>query len=489
MRLENLVKEFENVQIQGNVDIDIKGICYDSRKCSKDYVFVAIAGLDDDGNRYINSAVENGATAVVSDRPMMNSSEDVTFLKVEDSRKALSIMSDQFYRHPSERLRVIGVTGTNGKTSTTYFIKQIFENAGRRIGVIGTLGAGFEMMEKSLLNTTPESLEIQQLLDEMDHLGADYVVMETSSQGVHMGRVDHVTFRGGVFTNLTQDHLDYHGTIEDYYLAKKRFLQMPTDYVVVNGDNQYGERFYAESHDWEARRIKYGMGNGHDVRLDNITYNSDTIDFTLQVEGRVMDFTTNLAGEFNIYNVTGAILVAIQEGIDYVDIQKTVRHIDNVPGRMERIDVGNGIQAVVDYAHTPDGLYNVLSSLRKSCRGRLITVFGAGGDRDRDKRPVMGRIASEMSDICIVTSDNPRWEDPERIIDNVVVGIETTKKDYIRIVDRHEALKRAISIAEKEDIILVAGKGHEKWQSIKGEKMPFDEKKIIGQLARERFGS
>jgi len=489
MRLESLINKFDNVQIQGNVDIEIKGICYDSRKCSEDYIFVAIAGLDEDGNRYIDSAVENGAVAVVSDRLIMNYKDEVAFLKVEDSRRALSIMSNEFYRHPSERLRVIGVTGTNGKTSTTYFIKQIFENAGRRIGVIGTLGAGFEMLEKSLINTTPESLEIQQLLDEMDYLGAEYVVMESSSQGVHMGRVDHVTFRGGVFTNLTQDHLDYHGTIEEYYLAKKRFLQMPTDYVVVNGDNQYGERFYAESHDLEARKLKYGRGNSHDVKLYNITYNSDTIDFTLQVEGENLDFTTNLAGEFNVYNVTGAILVAIQEGIDYVDIWETVRHIDNVPGRMERIDVGNGIQAVVDYAHTPDGLYNVLSSLRKACRGRLITVFGAGGDRDRDKRPVMGRIASEMSDVCIVTSDNPRWEDPERIIDDVVVGVETTGMDYIRIVDRYEALKKAISMAGKDDIILVAGKGHEMWQSIKGEKMPFDEKNIIGQLSRERFGN
>ncbi|WP_409228639.1 UDP-N-acetylmuramoyl-L-alanyl-D-glutamate--2,6-diaminopimelate ligase [Gudongella sp. SC589] len=489
MNLEKMIRMCDDVEIYGNVDIDIQGICYDSRKCSKDYIFVAISGLSDDGNRYIGSAVDNGAIAVVSDKQVEEIPDSLTYIKVKDSRRALSAMSDKFYRHPSERLRVIGVTGTNGKTSTTYFIKQIFENAGRRIGVIGTLGATFEMMQKSLVNTTPESLEIQQLLDEMDYLGAEYVAMETSSQGVHMGRVEDVTFRGGVFTNLTQDHLDYHKTIEEYYQAKKRFLEMPTDYVIVNGDNQYGERFYSESNFPNKRIIIYGKGENQDVRLGNIRYNSDTIEFTLKNEGKMLDFKTNLAGEFNVYNVTGAILAAIQEGIPYESICESVRNLGNVPGRMERVDVGDGIQAVVDYAHTPDGLYNVLLSLRKSCRGRLITVFGAGGDRDREKRPIMGKIASEMSDVCIVTSDNPRWEEPESIIEDIIVGISKTNKDYFRIVDRYEALRKAINLAEKDDVILIAGKGHEIWQSIKGQNQPFDEKMIILQFARERFGS
>ncbi|MGM0395924.1 MAG: UDP-N-acetylmuramoyl-L-alanyl-D-glutamate--2,6-diaminopimelate ligase [Bacillota bacterium] len=489
MKLKDLIDKCKKVATYGNMDIEIEGICYDSRKCERNYLFVAITGLSDDGNKYVPAALENGAVAVVSEIQAEESLEGIAYIKVDDCRKALSIISNIFYKSPSERIRVIGVTGTNGKTSSTYFIKQIFENAGKRIGVIGTLGAHFEKMNKNLVNTTPESLDIQMLLSEMDFLGAEYVVMEISSQGVDMGRVDHITFRGGVFTNLTQDHLDYHKTIENYYWAKKRFLQMPTDYVVVNGDNQFGERFYSESIDSSARTISYGIGDKVDVRLRDIRYNPDSIEFTLQMDGRSLDFIANLAGEFNVYNVSGAILVALQEGISYESIYESVKNLINVPGRMERVDIRGEFQAVIDYAHTPDGLYSVLSALRKSCRGRIITIFGTGGDRDREKRPIMGEIASRMSDICIVTSDNPRWEKPDEIIEDILVGVEKTNKDYIRITDRREAIRKGLNLAQKDDIILVAGKGHEVWQSIKGVNYPFDEKKIILQLAEEKFGN
>ncbi len=488
MILGKLINLCKNTSTHGNMDIDIEGVCYDSRKCEKNYLFIAITGLSDDGNKHISDAVDNGAVAVITEILSDESLERITYTRVDDSRKALSIISNKFYGSPSERIRTIGVTGTNGKTSSTYFIRQIFENAGKRIGVIGTLGAQFENMNRNLINTTPESLDIQMLLSEMELLGAEYVVMETSSQGVDMGRVDHITFRGGVFTNLTQDHLDYHKTMENYYQAKKRFLKMPSDYLVINKDNYYGERFLSESVGTTAITIGFGIGNNVDAKLTSIVYYSDNTQFSLQLRGESFDFITNLAGEFNIYNVSGAILVALQEGISYDSIYESVKNLSNVPGRMERVDIRGEFQVVIDYAHTPDGLYNVLSALRKSCKGRLITIFGAGGDRDRDKRSIMGEIVSKMSDICIVTSDNPRWEDPERIIENILTGVSKTNKEYRVISDRYEAIREGISLAQKNDIILVAGKGHEIWQSIKGVNHPFDEKEIIIQLAEERFG-
>ena len=417
MKLKKLLKSCEVIEMSGNGDIDIEGVCYDSRKCKPNDVFVAITGMSDDGNKYIADAISRGAVAIVSNRSVKQLLENITYITVKDSRKALSIISNKLYRSPSERIRVIGITGTNGKTSTMYFTKQIFKNAGKKIGVIGTLGAQFENMEKNLVNTTPESLEIQSLLDKMDYIGVDYVVMEASFQGIDMGRIDHIIFRGGVFTNLTQDHLDYHKTIEDYYQAKKRFLQMPTEYVLVNIDDQYGERFYSESVGYSTKIISYGTKNNSDIKIRNIKYNLDSIEFCLFWDDKQFEFTTNLASKFNIYNVTSAILVALQEGISYESIYESVKNLSSVPGRMEKMNIRNEFQVVIDYAHTPDGLYNVLSALRKSCNGRLITIFGAGGDRDREKRPAMGEIASRMSDICIVTSDNPRWEDPEKIID------------------------------------------------------------------------
>ncbi|WP_422485886.1 UDP-N-acetylmuramoyl-L-alanyl-D-glutamate--2,6-diaminopimelate ligase [Gudongella sp. DL1XJH-153] len=488
MNLKKLVSSCKTIATQGSLDIDIEGVCYDSKKCSQNFVFVAIRGLSEDGNKYISNAVNKGAVAIVSDRPVEESFKGRVYVRVDDTRKALSIISNEFYKWPSERIRVIGVTGTNGKTSTTYFLKQIFENSGKRIGLIGTLGAQFENMNRKLVNTTPESLDIQMLLSEMDYLGAEYVVMEVSSQGVDMGRIDHITFREGIFTNLTQDHLDYHKTMEKYYTAKKKFLQMPTDFLVVNRDNIYGERFLSEAGDQAARIISYGSGDEVEVKLRNIVYNSDSVEFSLLIEDKQLDFITNLAGEFNIYNVSGAILVALQEGIEFESIYESVKKLNNVPGRMQKVDTRGQFQVVIDYAHTPDGLYNVLSALRKSCKGRLITVFGAGGDRDRDKRSIMGEIVSKMSDICIVTSDNPRWENPDRIIEDILKGVSKTNKEYKVISDRYEAIREGISLAQKNDIILVAGKGHEIWQSIKGVNHPFDEKEIVIHLAEEKFG-
>lgn len=441
MELRDLIKGCEHTLSEDITPIEIEGICHDSRKCSKNYLFVAIQGLKNDGHDFIDAAIENGAIAVVHQFPFKSKNDDIAFIQVKDSRRALSKVSSAFYENPSSKLKVIGVTGTNGKTSTTYFLKEILEHAGRKTGVVGTLGAKYGDVNIDLHNTTPESLELQFLLSKMADMGAEYVVMEVSSHGIAMGRVDDIRFQGGIFTNLTQDHLDYHNTMEEYYNAKKNFLDMPMEYKIINLDGGYGQKMYSEIVKNDSRVIGFGMSRGEAV-LRDINHNNDLIEFKMSINKYEFSYQTGLIGNFNIYNLTGAILAGIEEGVEASEIEECVKALQGVPGRMDQIPIDSNYRIVIDYAHTPDGLENVLTALREGCKGRLITLFGCGGDRDRGKRPLMGKIAGQLSDYCIVTSDNPRWEDPDSIIDDIIPGIDSTNVDYIRITNRKDAIQK-----------------------------------------------
>jgi UDP-N-acetylmuramoyl-L-alanyl-D-glutamate--2,6-diaminopimelate ligase len=488
MNLKDLLKYCEIDDVRGDVNVEIAKVCCDSRECSDGSLFVAVTGSNVDGNAFILSAIDNGAVAVISDAEFPPEGCSVPYITVPDARKALSRIADVFYGNPSSRMKVIGITGTNGKTSSVQFVAEIFRKAGKRVGTIGTLGAKFEEFFIDLERTTPEATELHRILDEMARRGAEYAVMEVSSHGTAMERVSDVIFRGGVFTNLTQDHLDYHDTMEDYYSAKKKFMDLPMDYAVVNTDSEYGRRIYVEAAQLASRKTGFGIHHPKEVSIDSVEYLPRSISFRLDARGRVYEFETNLAGEFSVYNVVGAILVAMEEGIRYEDIYEAVRNLDVVPGRMERVDAVPGSQVIIDYAHTPDGLENVLKALRKSAGGRLITVFGCGGDRDRAKRPLMGEVAGNLSDFCIVTSDNPRWEDPETIIDEIMPGIEKSAVSYDRITDRRDAIKRGLEILEEGDVLLIAGKGHETYQIVEGVRHSFDEKEIVHKILTEFRG-
>ncbi|HMM70376.1 MAG TPA: UDP-N-acetylmuramoyl-L-alanyl-D-glutamate--2,6-diaminopimelate ligase [Gudongella oleilytica] len=478
MKLQNLIKGCNQSLPDSFSQVEIEGICHDSRNCGKNYLFVAIEGSKNDGHEFIDAAIDKGAIAVIHQKSLKNNHNNLPFIKVEDTRRALSAISNTFYGNPSSKLRVIGVTGTNGKTSTTYFLKDILEKTGRKSGVIGTLGAKFMDLSIDLHNTTPESLELQFILRKMADMGAEYVVMEVSSHGIDMGRVDDIEFRGGIFTNLTQDHLDYHITMEDYYKVKKRFLDKPMTYKIINLEGGYGQRMYSEINKTSSKMIGFGRANG-EVIISNIKHKNGLIEFKLSFDQKEFSFQTGLIGDFNIYNLTGAILAGIEEGVDILEIEKAVKSLRGVPGRMEKVPVDSNYSIVIDYAHTPDGLENVLKALKEGCEGRLITLFGCGGDRDKGKRPIMGKIAGQLSDYCIVTSDNPRWEDPDSIIDDIIPGIDSTDVEYIRITNRKNAIQNGIDMLMDNDIFLIAGKGHEIWQSIKGVDYPFDEKKIV----------
>ena len=478
LKLTELIKEYQYTMSDDVRDIEIKGICHDSRKCGDNFLFVAIKGLKNDGHNYIDAAIQNGASAIIHQDQFESDLKNAPFIKVNDSRKALSHVSNIFYENPSSCLKVIGVTGTNGKTSSTYFLKELLEKSGRKTGVIGTLGAKYMDLKIELHNTTPESLELQMLLRNMADLGAEYVVMEVSSHGVDMGRIEDITFRGGIFTNLTQDHLDYHVTMDEYYNAKKRFLEKPMMYKIINLDGNYGAEMYNDIVKIGSKVIGFGRTEG-DALISDLIHDQGSIRFQLVTKDKAYTFKSGLVGDFNIYNLSGAILAGIEEGLDYKNIEDAVNNINGVPGRMERVPLDSDFKIIIDYAHTPDGLENVLSSLRKGCEGRLITLFGCGGDRDKGKRPIMGRIAGQLSDFCVVTSDNPRWEDPDSIIDDIITGIDETGVAYERITNRKDAIKRIIDIVQDNDVALIAGKGHEIWQSVKGVDYPFDEKEIV----------
>ena len=473
-------------------DVTIRAVQYDSRKVERSDLFVAIRGTAADGHAFIGNAVDRGAAVVVVeiDAAMPDAffmHAGVIKIVVPDSRKALAQIAANFYRHPSRRMMLVGVTGTNGKTTTTHLIKSVLEAGGATVGLIGTIEYKIGAETVPATHTTPESLELNQLLAAMSERGCSAAVMEVSSHSLAMSRVHGLDFRAAVFTNLTQDHLDFHGTMESYFGAKKMLFDTLSARAVAitNADDPSGARMVAGT---GAEILTYGVQKPASVTVSNINVSVSGISLTVHRGAQSVEVLSPLSGRFNVSNILAAYVTGVALGLPDERIVEGIAAVKAVRGRFEQIVSPRGWTAIVDYAHTPDALESclrtILDLLPRESGGRVITVFGCGGNRDRGKRPVMGRIASELSDLTIVTSDNPRKEDPESIIDEIIRGV-VPGRNVRRVVDRRTAIRTALGEAQPGDVVLIAGKGHEDYQVVGEAKSHFDDREQIERWIRE----
>lgn len=454
-------------------DIDITSVTDDSRKVKDGSVFVCLKGFETDGHKYAKTAAENGAAVIVAqDKIDVN----VPVVYVENSRRVMAELVCTFYGNPSEQFSLVGITGTNGKTTITYLIKSILETAGKRVGVIGTnqnIIGDKVLLTKSTTPTTPNALELQQLFTEMVHYGAEYVVMEVSSHALDLDRVHGCNFDVGVFTNLTQDHLDFHKTMENYLNAKAKLFGLSKK-GVVNFDDDGGKKIVNDAKCPDI--LKAGLEPGCDLRAENIKITARGSQFDMVYNGKTYPAMVRIPGQFSVYNAICAAGAALQLGIDIDTVIKGLESATGVVGRVEIVPTDTDYTVIIDYAHTPDGLENIVRCVKGFAEGRVITLFGCGGDRDNSKRSVMGEISGQLSDLSIITSDNPRTEDPDSIIDEIEAGMKKTDGEYIRITDRRKAIAYALDTAKAGDVIILAGKGQETYQIIGKEKFDFDER-------------
>ncbi|NLL19044.1 MAG: UDP-N-acetylmuramoyl-L-alanyl-D-glutamate--2,6-diaminopimelate ligase [Clostridia bacterium] len=487
LSLKVLLKMLPEAQLlSGNPDQAITGLHYDSRFISPGSLFVCIAGLMTDGHLFASEAINKGAVALVVQRSIEVPAH-ISLIKVPDTRKALAQLAAVFFGHPSEKFNLFGITGTNGKTSTTILLEAIFKHWGKKTGLLGTIvnRIGEEVLPAT--HTTPESLELQKLFSAMAKANTEYVMMEVSSHALSLNRVEETEFDVALFTNLTRDHLDFHRDLEDYRDAKvKLFRQLGPGrknrpkYGLVNGDDPYSGYFQQAA---KVPVFTYSIQNPGDYQAVDLEISPKGAAFRLK--GRSpLRLQLNLTGRFSIYNALAAVATALEEGVPLELIQEALAKFHGVPGRFELVDAGQEFTVVVDYAHTPDGLENVLQTAREISNGRVITVFGCGGDRDRTKRPLMGEAVARYSDFAIVTSDNPRTEDPEAIINDILPGLAGAEGRYQVVVDRKAGIHRALEVAKAGDLVVIAGKGHEDYQIIGKKKYPFDDRKVV----KEFFG-
>ncbi|MGE5430456.1 MAG: UDP-N-acetylmuramoyl-L-alanyl-D-glutamate--2,6-diaminopimelate ligase [Syntrophomonadaceae bacterium] len=488
MELTKLVNSIRVIQLAGEVERkDIESISYDSRTVKKNTLFVAITGFNTDGHKFILDAINKGATAVVLENDNLIPNEvfihrNVTKILVRNTRQALAEISNAFYKEPSRKLQLVGITGTKGKTTTSFFVKNIFETAGYKTGMIGTIANFIGQRRIYTAMTTPESSDLNQLFAEMVNEGCTHAVMEVSSHSLVLNRVKNLSFQGAVFTNITSDHLDFHNTFEEYLKAKKiLFDELGSEaFVVFNTNDPSSESVISET---KARAFSYGTKEGATFQVMNINYDLNGTTFKIRYNNEDFNIKTRLVGEFNAFNAAAAFAVASLAGIKTEDIVKGIDTTPQVAGRFETLSYKNK-KVIVDYSHTADSLEKALLAIQSITKGQnpVYTVFGCGGNRDRTKRPVMGKIASELSKEVIVTSDNPRHEDPMAIISEVTKGIE--KNNYRIIENREEAIKTAIEQSEDNAVILVAGKGHETYQEIKGVRNHFSDIEIAEKYLR-----
>lgn len=504
MQLKQLLNGISLCRPQGLPELNIEGLAYDSRQVRPGFLFVAIKGYAMDGHAFTQNAVKNGAVAIVGECSQGEKSGDVNIplIQVSDSRKALAGLAAKFYAHPYEGMNLIGITGTNGKTTTSYLLESILVSSERNPGVIGTINYRTPEQTWKATVTTPESLELMQALRKMADAGVSDVVMEVSSHALDQGRVDGCPFRVAVFTNISRDHLDYHGSMDEYFEAKSLLFRSlrnsgteKTTKAVINRDDPKGEKLTKLTN---VPVMTYGLGIGCDVRADRILSSRKGLTARLITPVGKIDLRSSLIGDFNIYNILAASAAALSMDIDLGTIQSGIARLKGVPGRLELVENRRSLTIVVDYAHTPDALSKVLATANSLTEGgRLITVFGCGGDRDKGKRREMGLAAGKLSNLVIVTSDNPRTEDPDVIISQIEKGIQESglKKlasmdgagsrelGYIREADRGNAIRRAIKLADQKDLILIAGKGHEDYQIIGKAKRHFDDREIAIEAA------
>ena len=481
MKLKDLLKGIKHSVLKGDINIDISSVEYDSRKVATGSLFVAIKGYETDGHLYIQNAIEAGARAIIlEEETAVKFGDEIVIIKVDNSRKSLGFISSNFFGNPGGKLKIIGVTGTNGKTSITYFLKSILKEAGYKVGIIGTIENQIEDIVYESAVTTPESRDIQELLSKMVEVGCEYCVMEASSHALYLERVAAIPFKTAIFTNLTQDHLDFHKDFTEYLNAKKILFTYIGDegFSILNADDKTYEEI---SNMAGGKVVSYSIYRDSDYKATNINLDINGTSFNLIKNGKSNIISLKMIGEFSIYNSLAAIAAAHELGIEFSIIQEGLRKV-SVNGRFQLIESSKDFAVVVDYAHTPDGLYNVLSTAKKITSGKVICVFGCGGDRDKKKRPIMGKVAGEISDYLIITSDNPRTEDPVKIIDMVEMGVKETPAKYIKITNRKEAIAYAIEKAESGDIVIIAGKGHEDYQIIGKTKYPFSDFEIAKKI-------
>ena len=491
--LSELLRTLPAARVVGPTATPIAEIAYHSNAVRSGALFVAIPGLQHDGHAFVGEAVTRGAAAVVVQRPV-EVPEGVTQVVVADSRIALASLSCAFFGEPSRAFSLIGVTGTNGKGTTAYLLDAILRRARRRTGVVGTLGVKLGEHTTPLDRTTPEAPDLQRILRQMADHHLDYVVMEVASHALALHRVDGCRFRAAVFTNLTQDHLDFHKTLDAYRAAKRTLFAMvdPDGTATINADDPSGSAMAAAS---RAPVVTYGITSHADVRAEAVRLHLGGSEFMAATPRGRFPVRLRLHGRFNVYNALAAIATADALHVPHDVIAHALEEFPGVPGRFEAVHEGQPFAVIVDYAHTPDGLENVLQAARSFSAGRIVVVFGCGGDRDRTKRPVMGNIAAKLADIAIVTSDNPRSEQPTAIIEEIVAGIQDpgsrVKDRRARVEvepDRRKAIARALALARPGDVVLIAGKGHEPYQEIKGVKHPFDDREVARETLRQLRG-
>src|SRR5215510_5593336 len=480
MQLKTLLSATAVRQVIGTLDRTVENIAYDSRRVQRNGIFVALRGEKSDGHEFIGQAIEKGASVIVAEREELN--PRATCLVVENTRTALADFAEAFFGHPGRKLKLAAVTGTNGKTTTTFLIKHICENAGLRCGLIGTVR--YEIGERILpaIRTTPESLDLQELLSQIANAGCKAAAMEVASHALAQQRTRGIQWNVAVFTNLTQDHLDFHGTMENYFEAKAKLFtelaaqqQKTKPVAIVNIDDRYGQQLL-DKLDKNVAAITYGMGLRADFRASNYRGEFTGTSYQLDARGKSYLVRLPLIGRFNVTNSLAALAAAEVLGINLRSAVLNLAKAPQVPGRLELVPAKRQFQVFVDYAHTPDALGNVLKTLRELQPNRLITVFGCGGDRDRQKRPLMAEMADRLADYSIITSDNPRKEDPSTIIAETEKGFRSNR--YEKIVDRTEAINRGIALARPHDIVLVAGKGHENYQEFADYTIPFDDVQV-----------
>lgn len=475
MKLKELLRGLGVLELHADEALDITGVQYDSRQVSPGDLFVAISGFQTDGHKYIPKAMENGAACVVCEK---KPETDIPYVLVPDARAALAALGTNWFGHPADDLCVIGITGTNGKTTSTYLLKHVLEKTlGAKVGLIGTIQnmIGDEILHTE--RTTPESFELQKLFADMRDAGCTHVIMEVSSHALVLHRADQIRFGAAVFTNLTEDHLDFHKTM-DAYCDAKAMLFRRCETGAVNVDDAYAKRIMEQA---DCRLLTYSaQGKPAALKAEHIGLFSDRVEFDAVYQNERVPVTLGIPGIFSVYNALGVIAAALALDIPPAAIADALRTAQSVKGRVEVVPTpGKGYTVLIDYSHTPDSLENILKAVRGFCAGRIIAVFGCGGDRDPYKRPVMGRIAAELSDLAIVTSDNPRTEDPYKILRQILAGMQDTETPYEVIESRVSAIGRAMELAQKDDVIVLCGKGHETYQEIGHEKHHLDEREVV----------
>ncbi|MBI6067947.1 UDP-N-acetylmuramoyl-L-alanyl-D-glutamate--2,6-diaminopimelate ligase [Clostridium perfringens] len=477
MILKSLLKGLDYEVIKGNEESKVQNIRYDNRKIEQGDAFVCVKGFKVDGHSFIGDAIKKGAKTLIVQEDV-SVQEDITIIKVRDTRKALAIMSSNYFGNPKDKLKIIGITGTNGKTTSAFIIKSILEKAGFMTGLIGTIANYIGNKKVDAVRTTPESYELHELFKNMVDVGVEYCVMEVSSHSLELDRVYGIQFEEGIFTNLTRDHLDFHKTFENYYNAKFKLFER-SNHSIINLDDPYGANIVK---DIEERGLKtkvstFSIEKESDFKAFEIKSHSNGSEFKVNLES-IEEFSINIPGEYNIYNSLGCIICAYNLNIPMDKIKEGLSDVV-IPGRCELVAKEKNLpySIIIDYAHTPDGLENILSTVKAFTKNRMISVFGCGGDRDKVKRPQMGKIGCELSDIAIITSDNPRSEEPMDIINDIVKPLNYD--NFVIEVNRKEAIRKAMNMALEGDVIVIAGKGHETYQILKDETIHFDEREVV----------